>query len=525
MTNEKNSTSKKDPNPLIDKKEFKRRVLDPCVQGNPETIKADDLTARAIIPSNTAPARSFAYVGDEIPKVYIDKCVGCMKCIVACPDIAICSRTLSAKDLEAKLEKIKDPTIRQRIRSQFVVTTKYSKVLEKKGKESGLFSVWIDPDRGKGCGICVEVCGKNEALAMQTKTHGILNDYRQKVEFIKKHLDASPIYYINDRLAVDMFMDECSRINCGGAGQCMGCGETTVIHMTLTATANKYGKNMVIVASTGCNTVYSSNYPYNVFNVPWTSSLFENAPAVALGVRMRLDQQQKEDTRIWVIGGDGAMWDIGFQSLSRLLMSQKDINVLVLDTQAYSNTGGQASTASFHGQNAKMSAVGTAIPGKIEERKELGLIAMQHENVYVAQVSPAYMNHFLQATQEALAFPGPSILIAYSVCVTEHKVASNLSIDRARAAVDSRAFPLFTFDPRKGERFSECLRLKDNPALQKDWVIDSQSGEAHDFVWFARGEGRFAKHFDKNGKPSDTLLEAQAVRLKSWHRLQELAGV
>src|SRR3989442_10885777 len=97
------------------------------------------------------------------------------------------------------------------------------------------------------------------------------------------------------------------------------------------------------------------DYPYNPYKVSWTNSLFENAPADAMGVRARWDQLGWKNKRLWIVGGDGAMNDIGFQSLSRMMASGADIKVLVLDTQVYSNTGGQASTSSFKGQDAKMS--------------------------------------------------------------------------------------------------------------------------------------------------------------------------
>ena len=122
----------------------------------------------------------------------------------------------------------------------------------------------------------------------------------------------------------------------------MGCGEATAIRHMLAATGFAYGADKIgIVAATGCNSVYGSTYPYNPFSVPWTNSLFENAPADAMGIRLRWDQEEHTDRKLWVIGGDGAMYDIGFQSLSRMLMSGMDIKVLVLDTQVYSNTGGQ----------------------------------------------------------------------------------------------------------------------------------------------------------------------------------------
>ncbi len=112
--------------------------------------------------------------------------------------------------------------------------------------------------------------------------------------------------------------------------------------------------------------------------MPWTNSLFENAPADAMGIRARWDQMGWKDKKLWVIGGDGAMLDIGFQSLSRMLASGMNIKVLVLDTQVYSNTGGQSSTATFMGQNTKFTVHGKAIPGKIVKGSVLGIVHSHH---------------------------------------------------------------------------------------------------------------------------------------------------
>ena len=125
-----------------------------------------------------------------------------------------------------------------------------------------------------------------------------------------------------------------------------------------------------------------------------------------MGIRLRWDQEGYTKRRLWVIGSDGAMYDIGFQSLSRMLMSGLDIKVLVLDTQVYSNTGGQTSTATFTGQDAKMAAFGKAQPGKREHRKELAQIGMMHPGVFVAQTTAAHANHFYKAVLAANEYPG-----------------------------------------------------------------------------------------------------------------------
>jgi pyruvate/2-oxoacid:ferredoxin oxidoreductase beta subunit len=296
--------------------------------------------------------------------------------------------------------------------------------------------------------------------------------------------------------------------------------------MFMAATGFVHGpESFGIVAATGCNTVYGSTYPYNPYTVPWTSSLFENAPADAMGIRLRWDHQGFDERKLWVIGGDGAMYDIGFQSLSRMLASGMDINVIVLDTQVYSNTGGQASTASFMGQDSKMAVHGRSIRGKTEKRKELGLLALMHPDVFVAQVITANQNHFYRAVMAANEFKGPSVVICYTTCQPEHIVGDDRAAAQARLACNSRAFPIFIHDPRKGDTILERLDLTGNPAKEQDWFINPRTSEPLTFIDFARSEGRFAKHFDSDGNPTEVLLRSSQDRLANWRQLQELAGI
>jgi pyruvate/2-oxoacid:ferredoxin oxidoreductase beta subunit len=244
-----------------------------------------------------------------------------------------------------------------------------------------------------------------------------------------------------------------------------------------------------------------------------------------MGLRMRWDQKGWADKPIWCIGGDGAMFDIGFQSLSRLLASGQNIKVLVLDTQVYSNTGGQASTSTFMGQNSKMSMHGKVIKGKTERRKEIAQIAMMHPRTYVAQTTCAHVNHMYRCMIEAMEFDGPAVICVYTTCQPEHGVADNMATDQAKLAVDTRAFPMLVYDPRKGDTIKERLSLQGNPSVNDDWWTNPKSGDVVDFIDFCRSEGRFGKHFDKDGNPSEMLRLATQERLENWHQLQELAGV
>jgi pyruvate/2-oxoacid:ferredoxin oxidoreductase beta subunit len=347
--------------------------------------------------------------------------------------------------------------------------------------------------------------------------------YARDLRFFRS-LPPTPPEYRNERALADLMLGEHAFGYTGGAGSCSGCGEGTAIRMLVAATRQMHGpESMGIVAATGCNTVFGSTYPWNPYLVPWTNSLFENAPAVASGIRTQWDRAGHPERRLWVVGGDGAMFDIGFQALSRMVASGADIKVLVLDTQVYSNTGGQASTATFGGQITKLSAFGSALHGRPEPRKELGRILAAHGDVYVAQTTPAHINHFYRAIAEANSFPGPAVVIVYASCMPEHGIPDDAATQQSKLAVESRAFPLFTYDPRRGERLADRWSLQGNPALRQDWA-SAPDGTPIDFLTFARSEARFSAHFAPDGTPSPEILETQADRLRDWHTLQELAG-
>jgi pyruvate/2-oxoacid:ferredoxin oxidoreductase beta subunit len=460
-----------------------------------------------------------------------------MACVSACPDSAILATAQPKSSLATAIEEFaatqSNPTLAaETAKSHFVHTAKYGDVPAKRGIESADFGIFIDPYHCKGCAECVDVClaQGHKALVMDEKIDNepsgecTLDHYRRDVSFFKT-LPTTPVAYRNEKALADIMLGENAFGFIGGGGSCSGCGEGTAVRMVIAATLQVHGaQSMGIVAETGCNTVFASTYPFNPFMVPWTNSLFENGPADALGIRLRWDQAGHTDRRLWVFGGDGAMYDIGFQSLSRLAASGADIKVLVLDTGAYSNTGGQASTASFTGQVAKLAAYGKAVHGKQERRKELGRIMMAHGETYVAQVSASNINHFYRAIIDANAYPGPAVVIAYAPCMPEHGIADDAANRQAKLAIESRAFPLFTYDPRRGESMAQRLSLQGNPAVKEDWS-KNPDGTTFDFAAFARTEGRFAQHYDKEGNPSHELLASQQDRLANWRMLQELAGI
>jgi pyruvate/2-oxoacid:ferredoxin oxidoreductase beta subunit/NAD-dependent dihydropyrimidine dehydrogenase PreA subunit len=508
--------------PVLDVEDFNERIIRAYEEGYGEKdLPADLSVARSLIPAGTATLRDFSNISPEIPEYIPANCTGCMDCVTECPDTAILGKVLSEEEWELKLQTIPEPD-RAMYRAQWSKTKKYYDAGKKKLGSGGMFQIIIDPSKCKGCAECVTVCD-DDALKMVNKTDEVMQNARKSHRYFKNIGPSNP-KYISDNLLIDMMLKEEALIYVGGAGSCAGCGEGTALRMLCAAVGSKYGDQWGLVAATGCNTVYTSTYPYNPYLVPWTNSLFENAPADAIGVRLRWDQMGWKDKPLWCIGGDGAMFDIGFQALSRLLASGMPIKVFVLDTQVYSNTGGQASTSSYTGQNTKMSVHGKTVAGKQERRKEIAQIAMMHPRTYVAQTTCAHINHFYKAVLGAMEFDGPAIVVCYTTCQPEHGVADNMAGEQARLAVDTRAFPLLIYDPRKGDTIKSRLSLQGNPAVKDDWYAHPKTKELITFIDFARSEGRFSKHFDKDGNPSETLLMAKQDRLENWRLLQELAG-
>jgi pyruvate ferredoxin oxidoreductase beta subunit len=528
--------------PLLDMdayvEEFGRSVVPAYRRGVADVeLAADAGLARSVIPPGTAAARDFSHLAPRIPELIAEKCVGCMACVSACPDTAIIGTVVPEGQLEGRIAAFAATTddaerSAETGRAHFTDTQKYGEVPARKGVERGAFGLFVDPGHCKGCGECVEVCSAlgHDALFMLDKVadepagESTLERYRRDMALYRS-LPPTPAEYRNEKALADLMLGEFALGYVGGGGSCAGCGEATAIRMLVAATRQVHGpESMGIVAATGCNTVFGSTYPFNPYRVPWTNSLFENAPAVALGVRARWDAAGHPDRRLWVLGGDGAMYDIGFQALSRMVASGADIKVLVLDTQVYSNTGGQASTATFGGQVTKLSAYGKQLHGRPERRKELGRILMAHGEVYVAQTTPAHLNHFYRSIMEANEYPGPAVVIAYSACMPEHGIADDAATAQAKLAVESRAFPLFTYDPRRGESIAERLSLQGNPALRGDWA-NGPDGAPIDFLTFARSEGRFAGHFAADPAGTPEIHATRDDRLANWRGLQELAGL
>jgi pyruvate-ferredoxin/flavodoxin oxidoreductase len=206
------------------------------------------------------------------------------------------------------------------------------------------------------------------------------------------------------------------------------------------------------------------------------------------------------DKSVWIVGGDGWAYDIGFGGLDHVLASQAKVNVLVLDTEVYSNTGGQRSKATPRGAAAKFAAL-----GKETEKKDLGLHAMSYGHVYVARVAfGAKDAQTVRAFVEAEAHPGPSLIIAYSPCIA-HGYDLAFGPRQQKLAVDSGVWPLFRFDPRRLD------------AGEAPLVLDANPGKAK-LREYLQGEARF-QAVEQLDRPRYERLLAQAER-DVQHRIE-----
>ena len=322
-------------------------------------------------------------------------------------------------------------------------------------------------------------------------------------------------------------------------------------HKNLQSTDGRLANGMSAMfmgASTGCNTVYGSTPPSNPHPYPWMNSLFQDGPTISwlLGESHMLrharrsvaperlvkallgeasaagsgagvideagywdlthlteidmtDQEIRELPKVWIVGGDGALGDIGFQNLSKVVLQNRpNVKGIMLDTQVYSNTGGQNSDSSTMLGGYDMNQFGRASQGKLHEKKNVAeILTSGHGSPYVAQVSMANSGKLYQSLLEGLEYRGTAFYQSYTTCQPEHGVADDLSAYQAKLARDSRGMPEFVFNPEGGEMSEECFSLKGNPNLNRDWyqaVYSDKSKFNYTVAHWATTEARFRRH-------------------------------
>jgi len=322
---------------------------------------------------------------------------------------------------------------------------------------------------------------------------------------------------------------------------------------------------MAMAAHTGCNTVYGSTPPNNPHPYPWMNSLFQDGITVGwlmgesfvmdharrsviperladallnrekdvitpreyyeythFSDALMTDQEVLELPKVWVVGGDGGMVDIGYQNTSKVILQNRpNVKAVMLDTQVYSNTGGQNSDSTPMLGGNDMNMFGAATQGKSVEKKTVAETFLAgHGSPFVAQVSIANPPKLYRAILDSLGYRGTAFLQCFTTCQPEHGVADDMALIQAQRVRDSRGAPEFVFDPRLGESYRDTLDLKGNPAMETDWYETKLkgSGEPYRYTvahWCAT-EARFRNHLKKI-KKDDTAklipLENMLVRI------------
>jgi pyruvate-ferredoxin/flavodoxin oxidoreductase len=320
-------------------------------------------------------------------------------------------------------------------------------------------------------------------------------------------------------------------------------------HMNLQAIDGRLANGMSVMAMaahTGCNTVYGSTPANNPHPYPWMNSLFQDGITVGwlLGesfivdharrsvIPERLadalldrteniitpveyyeyahftdalmtDQEILELPKVWVVGGDGGMGDIGYQNTSKVILQNRpNVKALMLDTQVYSNTGGQNSDSTPMLGGNDMNVFGAATQGKNVEKKTVAETFLAgHGSPFVAQVSIANAPKLYKAILDGIEYRGTAFLQCFTTCQPEHGVADDVALIQAQRVRDSRGAPEFIFNPRLGETYQEVLDLKGNPSIDRDWYETKfkASSEPYRYTvahWCAT-EARFRNHLKK----------------------------
>jgi len=521
--------------------EFIQKVVRPINAQDGDSLPVSSFTGREDGTWNQGTAKyEKRGVAASVPVWDAENCIQCNQCAYVCPHAAIRPFVLD------EAEQAKAP---------------FKEMLKANGKQfAGMaFRIQVDVLDCMGCNNCVDVCPGNkgnkalELVAIETQYSNQDNwDFCMNEVSSKQHLVDVKANVKNSQLATPLFES---------SGACAGCGETPYVKLVTQLygerqmVANATGCSSIYSASAP-STPYTTTPEGR--GPAWANSLFEDNAEFGLGmvfaeehmrariVRImneaiasdccpneikdlfkewlenRLDEQkskelQKQITPLvkvstcshcqqiatmtqylvkqsqWIIGGDGWAYDIGFGGLDHVIASGKNVNILVLDTEIYSNTGGQASKSTPVGAVAKFAA-----SGKKVRKKDLGLIAATYGYVYVAQVAMgANQAQTLKAIREAEAYDGPSVVIAYSPCIS-HGIAAGMgkAQEEQKRAVECGYWHLYRYNPD--------MELEGKNPMQ----LDSKEPDWSKFQDFLKGEVRYTSLLKQFPQEAKELFEA-----------------
>ncbi|WP_269536970.1 pyruvate:ferredoxin (flavodoxin) oxidoreductase [Cerasicoccus fimbriatus] len=496
--------------------DFVQRVTGVMLQGD-----GDKLPVSAFPVDGTWPCATSQWekrnIATEIPVWDPDVCIQCGKCALVCPHATIRCKHYP----ESALDEAPDDFLSAPFKDRKIAGHRYT--------------IQVAPEDCTGCGLCVTACpAKNKANPREKAIN--MRPYQETVALEKKRWDFFQELPRPERTELGLSTRDTQLREplFEFSGACAGCGETPYLKLltqlfgdrlliaNATGCSSIYGGNLP-------TTPYTTDE--NGRGPAWSNSLFEDNAEFTMGMRLAVDKKteiarrlleqfapqvgdmlareilmshQKDEMSVfaqrdrvaelkrklagiddpaakrlltfadflvrksvWGVGGDGWAYDIGFGGLDHVLASGRNVNILVLDTEVYSNTGGQASKSTPMGAVAKFAAGGKETP-----KKDLGLIAMGYQNVYVAKIAMgASERQVIQAFDEAESFDGPSLVIAYSHCIA-HGYNLNFGLQQQKLAVDSGHWPLYRHDPRRLEQGEPALQLDSKSAKKslKEYV-------------------------------------------------------
>ena len=536
-----------------DEPDFVSKVMRPIL-----AQKGDELPVSAFTPGGFFPTNTTKYekrgVAINLPEWICNNCIQCNQCSYVCPHAAIRPVLLTDEELQQAPEGFE---------------TKPAVGKDAKGLH---FRMQLYPEDCVGCGNCADVCpSKEKSLIMKPfasqqnqiplvsyaeslpHRNGGFDKFSVKgsqfqkplIEFSGACAGCGETAYL--KIATQLFGDRMIIANATGCSSIWG-GSAPSIPFAVNekghgpAWANslfednaEYGFGMVLATkqrrekladliTTAINEGIVTGEIKEIFS-QWLVEKDHADASKALGDKIKAFLEQNHDQSIlneiwestdmltkksiWSVGGDGWAYDIGYGGLDHVLAMGEDINILVFDTEVYSNTGGQSSKATPHGSVAKF-----AYSGKKTKKKDLGLIAMSYGYVYVASIAMgANMNHVVKVMKEAESYPGPSLIICYAPCINHGiKVGMGKTIQEEKLAVQSGYWPMYRYDPRLATEGKNPFQLD---SKQPD-------GSLHNFIM---GEVRYnslTKTFPEEAETLHNKLEEDInQRYKQYKSLSE----
>src|SRR5215472_696700 len=475
---------------------FERDVLGAIYEGRGDELPVSAFSCDGTFPTATAKweKRNLAL---EIPAWDSKICIQCGKCAMVCPHAVIRIKVYDSKELAGAPPTFKSCDVRDK-------------------EWSGMkYTIQVAPEDCTGCGVCVDVCPVKNKSEVRLKAINMVAQpplrapEKENWEFFLKIPDLDRRKIKAGTIRQQQVQEPLFEFS----GACSGCGETPYVKLV----SQLFGDRTVVANATGCSSIYGGNLPTTPWSKnadgrgpAWSNSLFEDNAEFGLGFRVSIDKQteyaqelvrrlagdigeslatalltarQNDEPDIkqllaiadmlvkksvWIMGGDGWAYDIGYGGLDHVLASGRNVNLLVLDTEVYSNTGGQASKSTPRAAVAKFAAGGKPGP-----KKDLGLMAMTYGNVYVASVAMgAKDEHTLKAFLEAEAYDGPSIIIAYSSCIA-HGIDMKTSMSDQKIAVESGQWLLYRYHPERAAIGENPLALDSRAPSRKvqEWLL------------------------------------------------------